>query len=132
MAVLVEPAADHPDGGHQPHGHGLAGLLARLPRHGARRSGARPLVVAGAVFQALPGQNTGAAVAGALTGTGGAAVGSFATHHGAAVVVALVVVEAMIGLVALPARNRTVAATAGFVIASSCCWRPTVRDYSLE
>ncbi|MDP9332314.1 MAG: hypothetical protein M3Q30_03225 [Actinomycetota bacterium] len=85
------------------------------------------LWVGGAAFQALPGQNTGAAVADALTGAGAGAphwlnrlqtsVGNFASHHGLAVVVALVVVEALIGLAALHRRSRTLAATAGFVLA---------------
>ena len=85
------------------------------------------LWVGGAVLQALPGQNTGAAIAGAVTGADGGApgwltrletsVGNFARDHGPAVVVALVVVEALIGLAALCGRSRTAAATAGFVIA---------------
>jgi hypothetical protein len=85
------------------------------------------LWVGGAVFQALPGQNTGAAVADAVTGADAGAphwlnrletfVGDFASHHGLAVVVALVVVEALIGLAALHWRSRTVAAMAGFVMA---------------
>ncbi len=85
------------------------------------------LWVGGAIFQALPGQNTGAAVADALTGADAGAphwlnrletsVGDFASHHGLAFVVTLVVVEALIGLGALRARTRTIAATAGFVMA---------------
>ncbi|MDQ1510629.1 MAG: hypothetical protein QOG50_2473 [Actinomycetota bacterium] len=85
------------------------------------------LWVGGAVFQALPGQNTGAAVVGALSGSGAgaphwlnrleASVAGLAGHHGLAVVVALVVVEALIGFVALRGRSRTIAATAGFVMA---------------
>jgi hypothetical protein len=85
------------------------------------------LWVGGAVFQALPGQNTGAAVAGAVTSAGAgaprwlnrleASVGDFASHHGLAVVVALAVVEALIGLAALRGSSRTLAAMAGFVFA---------------
>jgi hypothetical protein len=85
------------------------------------------LWVGGAIFQALPGQNSGADVAGALTGAGSGApnwlnrletsAGNFATNHGVAVVVALVVVELLIGLAALQRRSRTFAAVAGFVMA---------------
>lgn len=85
------------------------------------------LWVGAAVFQALPGQNTGTAVAVALSGAGAgaphwlnrleASVAGFASHHGLAVVVALVVVEALVGLAALSGRSRTIAATAGFVMA---------------
>jgi hypothetical protein len=84
------------------------------------------LWVGGAVFQALPGQNTGAAIADALSGADAGAphwlnriessVAGVAIHHGLAFVVALVVVEALIGLAALHARSRTIAATAGFVM----------------
>jgi hypothetical protein len=85
------------------------------------------LWVGGAVFQALPGQNTGADLASLITGSGTGApqwlerledsVAGFAGHNGLAVVVGLVVVEALIGLAALSTRTRVVAATAGFVIA---------------
>ena len=86
------------------------------------------LWVGGAVFQALPGQNTGAAVAGAISGGAGgapgwlgrldASVARWSAHHGAAVVVALVVSEAVIGLAVLPSRTRAPAVVAGLVLAS--------------
>jgi hypothetical protein len=85
------------------------------------------LWVGGAVFQALPGQNTGPAVASAIsTGGGGApawlgrldaSVAGWATQHGTAVVVALVVSETLIGLGALHSRSRGPAVAAGFVLA---------------
>jgi hypothetical protein len=81
------------------------------------------LWVGGAIFQALPGQNTGAAVSGTILGGPGwlgrldASVGRWTTQHGTAVVVVLVVVEALIGLGALHRRSRDVAVAAGFVVA---------------
>jgi hypothetical protein len=83
------------------------------------------LWVGGAIFQALPGQNTGPAVASAITRGGApgwlgrldASVASWTTHHGTTVVVALVVAEALIGLAALHARSRRLAVAAGFVLA---------------
>ncbi|MCU1468055.1 MAG: hypothetical protein JWM72_3983 [Actinomycetia bacterium] len=85
------------------------------------------LWVGGAVFQALPGQNTGAAIAGALTGSGSgaphwlnrlqASIGGWTSHRGAPLVVALIVAEVMIGLTALRRSSRTLAAAAGFVLA---------------
>jgi hypothetical protein len=114
--------------------YGVLALAAWPRRDPAHEAPARwlPLAwaalwVGGAVFQALPGQNTGAAVADALTGSGAGAprwlnqlqtsVGNFVGRHGVAVVVALVVVEALIGLAALRRRSRTIAAAAGFVLA---------------
>jgi hypothetical protein len=79
--------------------------------------------IGGAIFQALPGQNTGTAVAGTILGGPGwlgrvdASVARWTTHHGTFVVVALVVVEALIGLAALHRRSRGIAAAAGFVLA---------------
>jgi hypothetical protein len=79
--------------------------------------------VGGAIFQALPGQNTGPAVAGTILGGPGrlgrldAAVARWATDHGTFVVVGLVVVEVLIGLGALHRRSRGVAAAAGGVLA---------------
>jgi len=80
--------------------------------------------VGGAIFQALPGQNTGTAVAGAInSGAPGwpgrldASVAGWITRHGTAVVVALVVAETLIGLGALYRRSRGLAVTAGFVLA---------------
>ena len=85
------------------------------------------LWVGGAIFQALPGQNTGAAVANVLPGAAAGtpqwlnsletSVGNFVSHHGLAVVVGLVVAEALIGLGALHRKSRTLAATAGLVLA---------------
>jgi hypothetical protein len=81
------------------------------------------LWVGGAIFQALPGQNTGTAVAGTILGGPGwlgrvdASVARWTTHHGTFVVVALVVVEALIGLAALLRRSRGVGAVAGLVLA---------------
>jgi len=81
------------------------------------------LWVGGAVFQALPGQNTGTAVAGAISGGPGwlgrldASVAGWTTRHGTAVVVGLVVAGALIGLAALHSRSRGPAVVAGFVLA---------------
>jgi hypothetical protein len=85
------------------------------------------LWVGGAVFQALPGQNNGTAIARALSGAGAgaphwlsqlqASVAGFVTDHGVAVVVALALVEALIGFAALYWRSRTIAAIAGLVLA---------------
>jgi hypothetical protein len=80
--------------------------------------------VGGAIFQALPGQNNGADVAGAInTGAPGwpgrldASVAGWITRHGTLVVVALVVAEALIGLGALYRRSRGPAVAAGFALA---------------
>ena len=82
------------------------------------------LWVGGAIFQALPGQNTGTEVAGAInSGAPGwlgrldASVAGWIGRHGTAVVVALVVAEALIGLGALYRRSRGPAVAAGFVLA---------------
>jgi hypothetical protein len=81
------------------------------------------LWVGGAIFQALPGQNTGTAVAGTILGGPGwlgrvdASVARWTTQHGTFVVVALGVVEALIGVAALHRRSRGVAVAAGFVLA---------------
>jgi hypothetical protein len=82
------------------------------------------LWVGGAIFQALPGQNTGTAVAGAInSGAPGwlgrldASVAAWTTRHGTLVVVALVVAEALIGLGALYRKSRGPAVAAGFVLA---------------
>jgi hypothetical protein len=81
--------------------------------------------VGAAVFQALPGQNTGRAVASALTaGRSGApgwlasldsSVGAWAATHGLLVVV-LVVAETLIGVGALARRSRTPAVALGLVL----------------
>jgi hypothetical protein len=85
------------------------------------------LWIGGAVFQALPGQNSGTAVASALAGAADgaphwlhrleASIGGWATHHGLPVVVALVVAEVLIGLAVLHRRSRAFAAAAGFALA---------------
>jgi hypothetical protein len=105
----------------------LAAWPRRDPSHEAP-AGWLPLAwavlwIGGAVFQALPGQNTGTAVAGAISdspawlGLLGTSVASFTTRHGTAVVVALVVAEALIGLGALHRKSRVPAVAAGFVLA---------------
>jgi hypothetical protein len=85
------------------------------------------LWVGGAIFQALPGQNTGTAVAGAIRGGAGGAPGwldrleawaaAGTTRHGTAVVVSLVVSEALIGLAALHSRSRRPGVAAGCALA---------------
>jgi hypothetical protein len=87
------------------------------------------LWVGGAIFQALPGQNTGADVAAIVSGSADSAPGWLAhldtglapwiAHHGTAVVVALVVVEALIGIGALVRGTRSYAAVAGLGLAAA-------------
>jgi hypothetical protein len=113
--------------------YGVLALAAWPARDPSHQAPARwlPLIwallwVGGAVFQALPGQNTGTAVAGAISsGDAGApawlgrldaSVAGWTTRHGTAVVAALVVSEALIGLAALHRRGRTPAVAAGFVL----------------
>jgi hypothetical protein len=82
--------------------------------------------VGGALFQALPGQNSGRAVAGALTaGTASApawlaslanSAGAWAGRHGLLTVILLVAVEALIGLGALARRTRVPAVTLGLAL----------------
>jgi hypothetical protein len=81
--------------------------------------------IGGAIFQALPGQNTGTAIAGLIPSGGGpgwlnrldASVSGWIGGHGVFVVVALVTVELLIGIGALYRRSLPVAAAAGFVLA---------------
>ena len=80
--------------------------------------------IGGAMFQALPGQNTGEAVAASInSGAPGwlgrldASVAGWTTRHGPMVVGALVVAEALIGLGALYRRSRGPAVAAGFALA---------------
>jgi hypothetical protein len=83
--------------------------------------------ISGAIFQALPGQNTATAVAGTVTANAqsgphwldrvDASVGGWISHQGRPTVVALVVVEALIGLGALYRPSRTLASVTGFVLA---------------
>lgn len=85
------------------------------------------LWVGGAIFQALPGQNSGAAIANAIrTGDAGgpawlgrvdASVAGWATRYGTTAVITLVVAEALIGVGALHRRTRGLAVTTGFVLA---------------
>jgi hypothetical protein len=82
--------------------------------------------VGAAFFQALPGQNTGRAVARALTvgSTGGpgwlanldSSVGTWAAQHGVLLVVVLVAAETLIGVGALARRSRTPAVAAGLAL----------------
>jgi hypothetical protein len=125
--------------------YALLALAAWPGRDPAQEAPARwlPLVwavvwVGGAVFQALPGQNTGTAVAGAITGGPGwlgrldVSVARWTTHHGTFVVVALVVAEALIGLGALYRRTRVPAIAAGFVLALAIwvVWQDVGQLYS--
>jgi hypothetical protein len=105
--------------------------LAAWPRHDPSREAPAswlPLAwavlwVGGAIFQALPGQNTGSDVAGAVADGPGwlgrldASIAGWITDHGTAVVVALIVAEAVIGLGALYRRSRGPAVAAGVVLA---------------
>jgi hypothetical protein len=85
--------------------------------------------IGGAVFQALPGQNTGAAIAGVIADAGAgephalsridASAAGWIAHHGTPVVVALVVAEALIGLGALHRQTLAAAAAAGVVLAAA-------------
>jgi hypothetical protein len=111
--------------------YGLLALAAWPQRDPSHEAPARwvPLVwavlwIGAAIFQALPGQNTGTAVAGALTGGApgwlgrlDASVAGWTTHHGTTVVLALVVAEALIGLAALHRKSRGPALAAGLVLA---------------
>jgi hypothetical protein len=84
------------------------------------------LWVGAAIFQALPGQNTGAAVAGVVTGGASGApgwlasadnsVGAWVTHHGLLLVVVLVVAEALIGVGALTRWTRKPAVALGLAL----------------
>jgi hypothetical protein len=83
------------------------------------------LWVGAAVFQALPKNNTGADVSGALTANGSPSwmagfqnsFSGWITHHGTLSVVVLVATYALIGLGALYRRSRGPAVAAGFVLA---------------
>jgi hypothetical protein len=79
-----------------------------------------------AVFQALPGQNTGQAVASALTAGSGSTPGwltslddsaaAWAAQHSPLVVIVLVAAEALIGVGALAGRTRALAVTGGLAL----------------
>jgi hypothetical protein len=114
----------------------LYALLAAAawPRRDASREGPAPwlprawagLWVGAAVFQALPGQNSGTAIASALTaGSSGApswlasldsSAGAWAVHHGLLLVIALVGAEALIGVGALTRRTRKLAVALGLAL----------------
>jgi hypothetical protein len=84
------------------------------------------LWVGAAMFQLLPGQNTGRAIAGALTGGATGAPGwlgrldssavAWAAHHGAVVVTLLVAAELLIGLGALVRATMLPAVTLGLAL----------------
>src|SRR5438270_12092815 len=84
------------------------------------------LWVGAAVFQALPGQNSGTAVAGALTAGAPRApawlasvdnsAGAWAAHHGLLLVTLMVAAEALIGVGALAPRTRTPAVAFGLAL----------------
>jgi hypothetical protein len=75
--------------------------------------------VGAAVFQALPGQNSGSAVASALTGAPAwlasldNSVGAWAAHHGLLVVAVIVAAEALVGIGALARATRIPAVALG-------------------
>jgi hypothetical protein len=113
--------------------YGVLAAAAWPYRDGSREAPAAWLPLAWAVLwlgaavtQALPGQNTGADVASALTaGTGGApgwlasldnSVGAWAAQHGLLVVTFLVAAEYLIGVGALARRTRTLAVACGLVL----------------
>jgi hypothetical protein len=107
---------------------------AAWPRRDASREDPAPwlpfawavLWVGAAVFQALPGQNTGTAVASALTegsaegpawlGRLDKSAGAWAAHHGLLLVTVMVAAEALIGAGALARRTRTPAVALGLVL----------------
>ncbi len=84
------------------------------------------LWVGAAVFQALPGQNTGAAVASALTegsaegpawlGRLDKSAGAWVAHHGLLLVTLMVAAEALIGVGALARRTKTPAVAFGLAL----------------
>ena len=86
------------------------------------------LWVGGAIFQALPGQNSGGDIAAIISESAGSAPGllanlsnmlaAWAGQHGTGVVVGLVALEALIGIAILPRATRRYAAVAGFVLAA--------------
>jgi hypothetical protein len=82
------------------------------------------LWIGAAVFQALPGQNTGTALAALTSGGSGpgwlngldTSVSGWIVDHGLAAVIGLVAAEALIGLGVLYRRTFAVATAAGFVL----------------
>jgi hypothetical protein len=89
------------------------------------------LWVGAALFQLLPGQNTGAALSSAMTGGAASAphwlaqldasVGTWASHHGLLAVILLAAVEILVGLGALLHKTRTLAVTTGLAL-SAAIW----------
>ena len=85
------------------------------------------LWIGAALFQALPGQNSGTAVAAEISGGSASApawlgqldasIAGWTARHGTAVVLALLVSEALIGLAALHRRTRGSAVVVGCVLA---------------
>ena len=113
----------------------LYAILAAAARPGgdSDRAPARWLVpawavlwVGAAIFQLLPGQNSGDAVASVLTGGAGRAphwlaqldtsVATWASQHGLLAVFGLAAVEVLVGVAALPRVTRTWALWAGLVL----------------
>jgi hypothetical protein len=107
---------------------------AAWPRRDASREGPASwlpvawavLWVGAALFQALPGQNTGKAVASSVTGGAGGApgwlaslensAGGWAGRHGLLIVILLVAAEALIGVGALVRWTRVPAVTLGLAL----------------
>jgi hypothetical protein len=79
--------------------------------------------IGGAVYQALPGNNTSADLAGQITAFPGPSplssvqnsIARFVTHHGVAAVVVVAAVEALIGLAALRRTTLHASAAAGLL-----------------
>jgi hypothetical protein len=107
--------------------------VAAWPKGDSDRPPARWLIAAwtllwvgAAIFQLLPGQNSGDAVAGVLTASAGQAphwlaqldtsVATWASQHGVLAVLGLAAVELLIGVAALPRVTRTWALRAGLVL----------------
>jgi hypothetical protein len=84
------------------------------------------LWVGAAIYQLLPGQNTGSDVSGVLTGAAGGApnwlaqvdtsIATWAGQHGALVVAALTGVEVLVGVAALARKTRTWALAVGILL----------------
>jgi hypothetical protein len=106
---------------------------AAWPRRGSDQAPASWLVpawallwIGAAVFQLLPGQNSGAGVAGLLSGSASVAphwlahidtsLATWASRHGALAVTGLVVIFFLVGAGALSRRTRTWAVAAGLVL----------------
>ena len=78
-----------------------------------------------AIFQALPGQNSGRDIAEIISGSPpgwplahlDSTLAAWVGNHGSGVVVALVALEVLIGIAILPRATRRYAAVAGFVLA---------------